>query len=93
MDLQQRIERALNRMLELDKQIAALENEEISQEDVSAAFHDFETVWDRLSPREQSQIVGLLISSVEFDPEESSIELEFHPTGIKQLGEQMGVVA
>ncbi len=92
LDLQQWIERALNRMLELDKQIAALENEEISQEDVAAAFHDFEAVWDKLSPREQSQIVGLLISSVEFDSEESSIELEFHPTGIKRLGQQMGVV-
>lgn len=64
LDLQQRIERASNRMLELDQKIAVLENEEISQEDVTAAFHDFEAVWDKLSPREQSQIVGLLISSV-----------------------------
>lgn len=93
LDFRQRIERALNRILELDKQIAALENEEISHEDVAAAFHDFEAVGDKLSPREQSQIVGLLISSVEFDPVESNIELEFHPMGIKQLGEQMGVVA
>jgi site-specific DNA recombinase len=70
-----------------------LENEAINQEDVEAAFHDFEAVWNKLSPRQQSQIVGLLISSVEFDPEESSIELEFHPTGIKELSEQTGAVA
>ena len=93
LDLQNRITRALERMVELEQRIVAMESEDVSQEDVTAAFHDFEAVWHTLSPREQSQLVGLLISHAEFDPEDSSIELEFHPTGIKQLGQQMGVVA
>ncbi len=92
-DLQNRISEAERRMPELAEEIAAAENDQLTKEDVDAAFGDFDGLWDALSPREQSQLVGLLISQVGFDPEDSSIEMEFHPTAIKKLAQQMGVTA
>ena len=92
-DLQNRISEAERRMPELAEEIAAAENDQLTKEDVDAAFGDFDNLWDALSPREQSQLVGLLISQVGFDPEDSSIEMEFHPTAIKKLAQQMGVTA
>ena len=92
-DLQNRISEAERRMPELAEEIAAAENDQLTREDVDAAFGDFDNLWDALSPREQSQLVGLLISQVGFDPEDNSIEMEFHPTAIKKLAQQMGVTA
>ncbi len=86
LDLQERIGAAMQRMADLDQRIAERENEQISQEDVATAFRDFDAVWDTLSPKEQCQLVGLFISHVEFDPDDCSIELEFHPLPMKRLG-------
>lgn len=41
LDLQERITRAVNRMVELDQRIAAMESEDVSQEDVATAFSQF----------------------------------------------------
>lgn len=89
-DLQLRIGHAEKRILELEQEIAVIKNGGLEQTDVDVAFRDFDTVWNTLSPREQRQLVGLLISVVEFDPDDCSIELEFHPTAIKKLAGVVG---
>ena len=42
-------------------------------------------IWRTLSPREQAQLVHLLVARVEYDAAGSTIEVAFHPTGIKAL--------
>jgi hypothetical protein len=65
-----------------------LEREQLSEQDVSAAFDDFDGVWDALSPREQGQIVGLLVSRIEYDVSDSSLVVCFHASAIKTLAER-----
>ncbi len=66
----------------------------IDEQDIAAAFADFDNVWNALSTREQVQVLELLVDRVEFDPEESTIEISFHPSAIKTLAEgELGDVA
>ncbi len=87
-DLHDRIARAETRISELDDSILALEREQLSEEDVAAAFDDFDGVWESLSPREQAQIIGLLVSRIEFDAHDSSVAVCFHASAIKTLAER-----
>jgi site-specific DNA recombinase len=73
------------RVIELRDQIVAVEAEKLDQGAVDAAFADFDNVWNALSPREQSQILALLVARVEFDASDSTIAVEFHPSAIKSL--------
>lgn len=70
---------------ELSQQCADLVDEQY----VVAAFADFDNLWAALTPREQAEVVHLLIARVEFDAADSSIEISFHPTGIKALADKM----
>ncbi len=86
-ELQERITHARRRMQELKKQIAALEQQRLKRADVNAAFANFDNLWNALSPREQAQVLALLIDRVEFDAAESSIAVTFHPSAIKALAD------
>jgi site-specific DNA recombinase len=86
-DVNEKLALAESRLAEVLAEIAAGEARKIAPADVDAAFADFESVWDTLSPREQSRLLSLLISRVEFDATESTIEVTYHATGIKAMGE------
>lgn len=86
-DLHGHVARAEARMDELQTEIDELQRDQLAPAEVDAAFADFGTVWDSLSPREQARLVALLVARVEFDVTESTIEVSFHPSGIKTLAE------
>jgi site-specific DNA recombinase len=73
------------RLAEIDGQLAELRRDLVTEADVAAAFADFDNVWSALSPREQVQLINLLVHRVEFDAADSSIEVSFYPSGIKAL--------
>ncbi len=81
------IEHAERRLNDVDDQIAALQRESLTEVDVTKALADFDNVWSALTPREQVRLINLLVHRVEFDVAECSIEISFHPTGIKAIGE------
>jgi hypothetical protein len=56
--------------------------------DIDAAFADFDNVWNALSPREQAQVLALLVARVEFDAADNTVAVSFHPTAIKTLARQ-----
>ncbi len=84
-DLNDQIRASDHRLAEVDAKVAELQEDVINETDVAAAFTDFDNVWKALSPREQGRLIRLLISRVEFDAADSSIEISFHPSGIKTL--------
>ena len=45
---------------------------------LAALLGDFEAVWAMLEPREQVELVRLVVSRVDFDATDSSIEVAFH---------------
>lgn len=55
---------------------------------------DFDGLWHALSPREQAQLMALLVARVEFDATQSTVAVSFHPTAIKAWnGKQLGGAA
>jgi site-specific DNA recombinase len=84
-DLHERIAKAEARLEELDTRIAERQQDQLTSQDVAAAFADFDNLWETLIPREQAAIIALLVSRVEFDPVESAISVSFHPTAIRTL--------
>lgn len=86
-DLHERIDKAEARLAEVNTQITAAEHERLEEDDVAAAFADFNNVWNALSPREKAKVLGLLILRVEFDPSDNSIAITFHSSGIKTLAQ------
>jgi hypothetical protein len=45
----------------------------------------FDSLWGTLSSREQAKLVKLLVSRVEFESDEGSIKISFHPSAIREL--------
>jgi site-specific DNA recombinase len=88
-ELHERIGEAEQRLTCIRDELASIEAETISEEDVRAALADFDVVWAALSPKEQRRIIQLLVERVEYDGQMSTVSITFHPTGIKALAGQM----
>ncbi|HKQ49905.1 MAG TPA: recombinase family protein [Phycisphaerae bacterium] len=86
-ELTDQIGQAERRLVEIDGQIAEHRDNLVDEQDVAAALADFDNLWRMLSPREQARVIHLLVSRVEFDGDDSTIEVAFHPSGIKALGD------
>jgi site-specific DNA recombinase len=86
-DLHQRIAAAERELGRVRHRTADVERQRVDAEDVAAAFADFDNVWNALSSRERAQVMALLVARVEFDPDDSSLAISFHPSAIKTLAE------
>lgn len=86
-DLHERVSRAEQQLAQVRSHIAEVEGQRIDQDDVDAAFVDFDNVWNALSSREQTQVLALLVAGVEFDPADNTIAISFHPSAIRTLAE------
>jgi len=84
-DLEEQIRQSEQRLAETAAQMAQRKQDLLNEADVAAAFADFDNVWTSLSPREQVRLINLLVSRVEYDTADNSIEIAFHPAGIKAL--------
>ncbi|GIW90220.1 MAG: integrase [Pirellulaceae bacterium] len=93
-ELNDRVMQAETRLQELRRRIEEQERERLTAKEIDAAFEDFDNVWNALSPREQAQVLALLVARVEFDSEDSTVAISFHPTAIMSLARQsLGGVA
>jgi site-specific DNA recombinase len=87
-DLHERVRTGELRLAELAPQILRVQGERVTDADVRAAFAEFGNVWDRLSPREQGELLTLLISRVEFNAAAGTVAVSFHPAGLRTLANQ-----
>jgi site-specific DNA recombinase len=86
-ELNERVRDAEDCVAEIDAKLSELRKELVDETDVTAAFADFDNVWEALSPREQARVLRLLVNRVEYDASDSSIEVTFHPSGIRSLAD------
>lgn len=84
-DSNDQVRHAEQRRAEIDARLSELQHELVDETDVAAAFADFDNVWKALSPREQTRVLHLLLSRVEYDAADSAIEVAFHAAGITAL--------
>ncbi|QDV62283.1 hypothetical protein Mal65_14170 [Crateriforma conspicua] len=84
-DLQQRIESAERKLTSVKRDLADAKKHCLSAEYISNTFAEFDRIWDVFNIREQAELLGLLVASVEFDQSDSTIEISFHRSGIGSL--------
>lgn len=53
--------------------------------DIADAFDDFNRLWQSLTPREQAELLQLLVAKVEFDQSDCTLAVSFHSAGLKSL--------
>jgi site-specific DNA recombinase len=87
-ELQKRIEAADQKLATVDRKRTELQQHELPTQQMEDALADFDRVWNALTIREQSQLLGLLVSKVEFDQSDSTISISFHSSGIASLEQQ-----
>ncbi len=78
---------AERRLTAIDCRVAELQALRVDAADVAAALADFDSVWRALGPREQARVIKLLVQRVDFDVADGTIEISFHPAGIKALAD------
>lgn len=77
------------RLGEVATAISAIDRSTVDPEDVAKALAQFVPVWDALVPREQANLLQLLIERVDYDGAAKEVAITFRPTGIASLaGEQ-----
>ena len=73
------------RLRAIAEEITAQEREMIEPREATAALAGFDDVWSALSPREQVDLLRLLVARVDYDARDSAIEVSFHADGIRAL--------
>ena len=87
-DIQERIEKAELELAMVNRQLHDLDKQQMTTEEIQEAFIDFNRIWDALTTREQSQLLALLVSKVEFEQSDCTIAITFHASGIESLEQQ-----
>lgn len=89
-DLQERTAQAERRLAGVREQIERGRANLVEEDEVAVALSLFTPVWETLTPREQAQVLHLLIERVDYDGNTGRMTITFHPTGLRHLAERYG---
>jgi site-specific DNA recombinase len=84
-DLQDRVTHLNDRLMELRRQLVAIDAEHTDPRDVAAALHEFDPLWGQLSTWEQERFIRTLVEQVRYDGKTGTVTLGFRSHGIKDL--------
>ena len=84
-DLQDRIGALERRMSEVRVELAGLEADAVTEEEVAEALKAFDPVWKSLNTSEQSRIIRMLIERVGYDGRSGKVSVTFRSAGFKDL--------
>ena len=87
-DLIDRVRLYEQRLAELRDEEYRVRGDEITEDEVATALQQFDPVWEVLSPREQTQLIDLLVEKVEYHSETDSVAVTLRPTGFRTLNDQ-----
>jgi site-specific DNA recombinase len=84
-NIQDRVQTAERRLIELRDERARLNHELIDDTEAAKAMAAFDPLWETLNFREQARLLQLLIERIEYDGREGTISITFLPSGIRAL--------
>jgi site-specific DNA recombinase len=88
-DMDERLVAAQRRISEIVAEIARFVTIEITEDQVTAALGEFDAMWAALVPKEQAQVLALLIERVDHDGVSGDVAITFHPHGIKVVASRV----
>ncbi|HEX6972486.1 MAG TPA: recombinase family protein [Limnochordia bacterium] len=86
--LQDEIRERQQEAAELNAKAAAVRRRMLEPDELAGAIEAFDPLWETLPPAHKARLVHLMVERVEYDGEDETISLTFHPTGIRTLTEQ-----
>jgi site-specific DNA recombinase len=90
-ELQARLAHVEQRLTRLRGQMEAWQQERLDQAAAAQALSGLVPAWETMTPDEQSRVVRLLVSRVDYDGQQGKASLTFQPLGLKTLaGEMLG---
>jgi site-specific DNA recombinase len=90
-ELQARLAQIEQRLARLRGQMEAWQQERLDEAAVTAALSGLVPAWEAMTPDEQSRVVRLLVSRVDYDGRQGKASIIFQPVGLKTLaGEMLG---
>ncbi|AMV35276.1 DNA-invertase hin [Pirellula sp. SH-Sr6A] len=92
-ELVNRIAQTNARLSELESELERLMDSRFERTDVEEAITDFDRLWGLMKARERHELLGLLISKVEYDRTDGTLSIDYHPTAISALLENVEEVA
>jgi site-specific DNA recombinase len=87
--MQARLVQVEQRLTRLRGQMEALQQERLDQEAVSEALAGLVPAWETMMPQEQTRVVRLLVSRVDYDGKNGKASITFQPLGLKTLAAEM----
>ena len=84
-EVQQHIRLAEGRRAGLRGQVAALEQQQLDEDEAAKMLAAFAPVWDGLTPNEQARVVSLLVERVDYDGAAGTVAITFQTQGIPTL--------
>jgi site-specific DNA recombinase len=83
--VRERIGQAERQMSEVQEELSQLVAVDITEEQVSAALGEFDTVWGTLALKEQTLVLALLIERIDHDGKSGNVAITFRNSGLKSL--------
>lgn len=84
-DLQDQLQDAEHRLLEVAAETERIATAQIDPDSAAAALEEFDAVWEALSPKEQGELLRLLIERIDYDGQEGEIGITFEANEIASL--------
>ena len=73
------------RLTEIHEALLAIEGATVSPDEVARALEMFDPVWEALVPKEQANLLALLVERIDYDGQGGAVAITFRPTGIANL--------
>jgi site-specific DNA recombinase len=88
-ELQARLAQVEQRLARLRGQMEAWQQERLDEVAATEALAGLLPAWERMTPDEQSRVVRLLVSRVDYDGQQGKASITFQPLGLKTLAGEM----
>jgi site-specific DNA recombinase len=88
-ELQTRLAQVEQRLARLRGQMEALQQERLDQAAVTEALSGLLPAWQTMTPHEQTRVLRLLVSRVDYDGQHGKASITFQPLGLKTLASEM----
>ena len=73
------------RMSEIRSELASIERDAVTEEEVGKALREFDPVWKSLNTNEQMRIIRKLVERVAYDGRTGKVAVTFRSAGFKAL--------
>ncbi|QDV62505.1 recombinase family protein [Crateriforma conspicua] len=88
-DLQDRIREGEKRLTTIRIESDQLARSKVDPDSATETLAHFDDLWQSLVPREQTELIQMLIQSIEYDGEAGKISIAFHPSGIGVIEQRL----